>query len=742
MMELLSPAGSFEALQAAVNSGADAVYLGYTAFSARAGAGNFNQEELRRAVGLCHLHHVRVHVTVNILLKEFEMPQVREVLSLLSDCRVDAVIVQDLGVARVLREEYPQLPVHASTQMSLHNAAGARFAKKWGFDRVVLARECSLEEIKKAADTGIEVETFVHGALCVGVSGQCLFSSMVGGRSGNRGRCAQPCRLNYRMGDERGALLSPRDICLRDHLDTLQKAGVKSLKIEGRLKRPEYVATVTGSYRKALDELAKGRFRPADMAEKEALLQIFNRGGFMGGYAAYDQDAGVIYPRRVNHEGLPMGRVLSVKGGFAQVLLERDLNDGDGLQFRGRKDTDAIYAGPRVFAGQQARIRLRPESPVTAGDHMVRLTDAEQMKAAQAVTEPLISIEMRLEAYPGRALKLTLTDGVSTISVEGEAAAPAQSRPMTEESAAASLMKLGGTPFACNKVNVRTENAFVPVSVLNALRREGIEKFTQQRIADFETQPERLPTVLERRQPPRMDIASAVITRTGKEKADLVIYEPEDYSLESLQVPEGAWLLLPPQCTQDYLESLCQWLKAHPIAGVVLGTVGQLGMDWPVPYAAGPGIPIMNRTAAQTVYDWGCQFAFASPELTGRELDALAGYPLLVTTYGSQRLMVLNHCPARTALGLKKGHEDCRLCDRHAPGCLEGRQLTDRMGESFPLLRTRLPSGCLVGVYNSRTLDVTQQEAGLIEKGFIPAHSLMGIEHDKTTTGHWTRQVE
>ena len=742
MMELLSPAGSFEALEAAVNSGANAVYLGYTAFSARAGAGNFNEEELRRAVALCHLSHVRVHVTVNILIKEAEMPQVLEVLGLLEEIGVDAVIVQDVGVAKLIRERFPRLRIHASTQMCLHNAAGARFAKKWGFDRVVLARECSLEEIKKAADTGIEVETFVHGALCVGVSGQCLFSSMVGGRSGNRGRCAQPCRLNYRMGDYRGALLSPRDICLRDHLDKLHKAGVRSLKIEGRLKRPEYVATVTSSYRQALDALKSKRFRPADLAEKEALLQIFNRGGFMGGYAAADEDAGVIYPQRVNHEGLNMGKVLAVKGGFAQVLLDRDLHDGDGLQFRGRQDTDAIYAGPNVFAGQTARIRLRPDSPVKPGDSLVRLTDAEQMKAAQGMKAPLIPVTMALEAYPGHPLKLSLSDGISEVTVTGETVSPAQSRPLSEESAAASLMKMGGTAFQCGGVAVKTAGAFVPVSALNAIRREGLEKLTAARIAAFERRKPLSPTVLPHREPPKMAIVSAVITRTGKEQADLTLYEPESYELDSLAVPEGAWLLLPPQCTQDYLEKLCQWLKAHPIAGVALGTVGQLGMDWPVPYGAGPGIPIMNREAAQAVYDWGCQFAFASPELTGRELEALEGYPLLVTTYGSQRLMVLNHCPARTALGLKKGHAACRLCDQRAASSLAGQHLTDRMGERFPLLRTRLPSGCLVGVYNSRTLDLTQQEAALKAKGFIPVHSLMGIEHDKTTAGHWTRPVE
>lgn len=740
-MELLAPAGSRESLVAAVNSGADAVYLGYTAFSARAGAGNFDEAGLREAVALCHLHHVRVRVTVNILIKEKEFAQVREVLALLDSLWVDAVIVQDLGVAALCRAEFPRLRVFASTQMCLHNAAGARFAKAWGFDRVVMARECALQEMALAAREGIDVEAFAHGALCVCQSGQCLFSSLVGGRSGNRGRCAQPCRLPYSLGTHRGALLSPRDLMLRDHLDKLAKAGVTSLKIEGRLKRPEYVATVTHAYRRALDALQAGRFQPAGEGEREALLQIFNRGGFTPGYALGMEDAGIIEPRRVNHGGVPLGRVTQVKGGFAHVALARPLGDGDGLQFRGRRDTDALYAGPPVPAGGTARIRLRPDSPVRPGDEAVRLTSQAQMAEAAGYALPPIPVDMTLAAYPGKPLTLTLTDGETCVTVAGETASPAQTQPLTAQSAQAALQKTGETPFAPGRVTVETANAFAPRSALNALRREGLDALAKARAAAFACR-EALPAArLPRREPSRLEIRQAVITRTGRERGDLTLCQPEDYTLETLAVPQGAWLMLPPQCGEGWLHALKEWLGAHPVAGIALGSIGQIGMDWPVPVAAGPGVPIMNRAAAQAVYDWGCAFAFASPELTGRELEDLAGYPLLVVTYGVQRLMVLNHCPARTALGLKAGHAACRLCDENAPGCLRGQALTDRRGERFPLLRTRVDTGCLVGVYNSRTLDLRAQEEGLRALGFIPAHSLTGLENDQTTAGHWTRPV-
>ena len=221
-LEILAPAGNREALDRAAAAGADAVYLGYAAFSARAGAGNFNEEELREAVRFAHLHHIRVHVTVNTLIKDGELAGVTEVLRLLNELRVDAVLVQDLGVMHLARTCFPDLPVHASTQMALHNAAGVEFCKKHGLKRVVLARECSMQEIRKAADVGLEIEIFGHGAQCVAVSGQCLFSSMIGGRSGNRGRCAQPCRLPYTYRGETAAWLSPRDVCLRDHLQEWQ----------------------------------------------------------------------------------------------------------------------------------------------------------------------------------------------------------------------------------------------------------------------------------------------------------------------------------------------------------------------------------------------------------------------------------------------------------------------------------------------------------------------------------------
>lgn len=274
-MEILAPCGSREALTAAVNSGADAVYIGATRFSARRNAVNFDAEQLKAAVRLCHESGVRVYITLNTLVFDDEMPQLREVAEEIIDSRADGVIVQDMGVASLLRELAPSLPLHASTQMTITSAAGAEAAKKAGFSRVVLAREMSLDEIKRVTDSvDIETEVFVHGALCVCVSGQCYMSAMLGGRSGNRGLCAQPCRLAFSSGD-RVNVLSLKDLSLAGKLSELEKIGVTSAKIEGRMKRPEYVAAAVTACRESLCGGAP---------DLGTLRAVFSRSGFTEGY--------------------------------------------------------------------------------------------------------------------------------------------------------------------------------------------------------------------------------------------------------------------------------------------------------------------------------------------------------------------------------------------------------------------------------------------------------------------------
>ena len=838
-MENLAPAGNREALERAEAAGADAVYLGYAAFSARAGAGNFDRQELEEAIRYAHLRHMRVHVTVNTLVKDGELEDVAEVLRLLRDLRADAVLVQDLGVLRMIRERFPELTVHASTQMAIHNRTGVNWCKKQGIRRVVLARECSLDEIRKCAETGIEIEVFGHGAQCVAVSGLCLFSSMVGERSGNRGRCAQPCRMEYNYRGQWGAWLSPRDVCLRDELPKLKEAGVASVKLEGRLKRPEYVAVVTESYRKGLDSLDRGSFEKADEKEKEGLLQIFNRGGFMKGYALGCEDAGVIFPGAVNHRGIRIGSVANADGKLARVRLEKDLRDGDGLALRGGRDeAGLVYAGPDVPAGGTAVLRLRPDVKVKAGYEVYRLTDAAQMAAASSLKGRTVPADLYLRAMPGEALTLTATDGESYTTVTGETVSAAKTRAATEEELVRSLKKTGDTVFVPREVKAETAGAFVPVSQVNAIRREALERLAEERIRAFEevnsefcdrryqrliadgcsmasvTQIkdlDRCATIQnselkEVQTNPSEEVPRMAYVRT-KEQAEAVrkdgfriVWRPEDYRAEALEMMKaemkpGDWLALPDVCEEDTLQALRRWTEENKdlLGGVALGSVGQLGLDWPVAYGAGPAIPVMNRQAATLLLEEGCVFVTASPELTGTELKRLNSEfcdrryqrlsadgcsmasvtqiedldrcatiqnselkpPIISVVYGRQRLMLLHHCPARTALGLTKGHRDCRMCDEGSPDALKGQALEDRKGYRFPLLRQRLLEGCMTELMNALPTEInsqlkepdhravvftteSQKETEAILEAFREGRKVPG----ETTSGHWKRPVE
>ena len=789
-MENLAPAGNREALVRADAAGADAVYLGYAAFSARTGAVNFDRRELEEAIRYAHLRHIRVHVTVNTLVKDGELDDVAEVLQLLRDLHADAVLVQDLGVLRMIRDRFPELTVHASTQMAIHNRTGVSWCKRQGITRTVLARECSLEEIRRCVETGMEIEVFGHGAQCVAVSGECLFSSMTGERSGNRGRCAQPCRKMYRFAGQEGAWLSPRDLCLRDRIPELADAGVASLKIEGRLKRPEYVYTVTDSYRRALDSREACAFHPAGEAEQEALMQIFHRGGFMEGYAFGTEDAGVIQRFGVNHQGIRIGRVTECRGNLAKISTERDLHDGDGLRLKhGGREAEMTYAGKDTPAGGTAVLRLREGLRAEKGDEVYRLTDQRQLSEAMAAPLRKVSADLILEAWPGREIRLEVSDGENTAEVNGEKVSAARTRETTGEEMEKQLRKTGGTDFEIRKVQVRTAGAFVPVSLINGLRRDALNRLAELRADRFAPEagaedgraPETAQgaAVAEEKTKERengrlrAEMPEVLITVRTPEQAEAcregeesLIWYPEDFREEALRslterMRQGDWLRLPEVCEEETLQRLLRLAERYRdwLGGILLGSVGQLGLSWPVPVAAGPGIPVMNREAARLLGEEGCLYVTASPELTGEELKTLLAPaadlpPIVVSVYGRTQLMLLHHCPARTALGRKRGHAACALCDEGAPEALRGKELEDEKGYCFPLQRIRLPEGCLIRLLNTlptdlgdrripapRAAEMSTETAGEARE---TVKALRGNEKapGERTRGHWNRPVE
>ncbi len=767
-MENLAPAGNREALERAEAAGADAVYLGYAAFSARAGAGNFDRQGLEEAIRFAHARHMRVHVTLNTLVKDREIPEIAEIIRMLREVRADAVLVQDAGVLRMIREMCPGMKVHASTQMTIHNRTGAIWCRKMGMSRVVLARECSLEEIRRCSGCGIETEVFGHGAQCVAVSGQCLFSSMAGERSGNRGRCAQPCRREYFYRGVRGAWLSPRDVCLRDELPALQEAGVASVKLEGRAKRPEYAAIVTAAYRRGLDSLAAGDFRKADREEKEALLQVFNRGGFMKGYAFGSEDSGVIRPERVDHCGIEIGKVEQADTRFARVRVTRALGDGDELEFRGRRgNASLIYAGKDTAAGETALVRLREGMRIQKGDTVARLTDARQMREAAQMPGRRVTADFFLRAVAGETLTLRVTDGENEAVIRGGITAEARTRPAQAEELERNLRRTGESLFDPGKIEIETERAFVPVSEINRIRREALQALEKAREEAF------APEQGEEKAPPAAELPAGALPRTAivrtEEQAERarahgfrIVWDPEDYRPEAMEkllsgIPAGEWLQLPRVCTEETLQGFRELTEKYreKLGGVVLGSIGQMGIEWPVPYGAGSGIPVMNRQAAAFLTENGCAFATASAELTGKELEELTAGdpPILTMVSGRTQLMLLHHCPARTAMGYTAGHKDCRMCDTGHPDALAGNSLEDTMGHRYPLIRQRLPEGCRVRLMNERPTEWTDKKGIRFPQAELTTESgeetervLAALEAGRrsgmdATSGHWARPV-
>ena len=781
-MELLSPAGNREALVAAVNCGADAIYLGYTAFGARSYAGNFDDQQLREAVEYAHERGKKIYVTVNTLVKQCEVDDLCDVLELLCDCHVDAAIVQDLGVVRIAKERFPQLTLHASTQMTIHNAQGAALMKRMGLSRVVPARECSLAELKKMADVGVEIEAFAHGALCVGVSGQCLFSSMIGGRSGNRGRCAQPCRLPYQLEDgTSGYLLSTRDLMLIDRIPEMRDAGVYSYKLEGRMKRPEYVGVITRAYREALDAAqAHVPYHPSKETIK-GLKQIFNRGGFTEGYAMEKSNAALMSWERPNHWGLPVGKITSLRGQLAQVKLTDDLHDGDGLQIRGKAETDLTYSGKEMPRGQEATVRLNANG-AKPGDAVYRLTDALQMKeireymAGERVMIPLSGV---FRATPGELPELKLWDADGhTVCVQGTSPVDAaQQRALTEEYAFRQLSKTGGTPYVMENLEVHSEGAFMPASALNSLRRDALEAMRQARITPVIVSGAPTKNLVQMPEQERILVVqsenlsdAAALLAAG---ADQYIWAPQNYNTgfleREIQAAESIKLALaiPAFVQTEELREIHDFVIRHAdrFSAVVINNPGQFELKWPVDCIGGQGLNVMNRECAAFFYALGAKRLTASCELSLKELKELikpdGNYELEV--YGRTQLMLLSHCPRRTLAGDERQDAACQACA--AQGGVPA-VYTDRKGFKFEARRLRMQHGCVVRLYNSVTTDMAKSSKRIHELGCSFRLSFTGeplkrqieivssyrsvLDHgialhaqeENTTAGHLMRGVE
>lgn len=491
-VEILSPAGSPTSLHAAVNAGADAVYVGGNMFSARAFANNFDCGQLQEALDFVHIHNRKLYLTVNTLLKNSEIKSaLYDFIKPAYENGLDAVLVQDFGVFEFIRKHFPDLDIHASTQMTTNGEFSARFLEQKGVTRVVTSREVSLEEIRRIRETtNVEIESFVHGALCYSYSGQCLMSSIIGGRSGNRGRCAQSCRLPYTVYDENrnicgkkdSHVLSPKDICTLEILPDIIEAGVYSLKIEGRMKSPEYAAGVVSIYRKYVDmylKNGKDKYK-VDQNDTMALMDLFNRGNFTKGYYMVGNGPKMMSMERPNHQGTKAIEVVSTKKGLMSVKALNVLNPQDIV------DVSPEFTwtnGTARRINEVFDIRIPANLKVNKGDIYYRvrnntlLGSIDEKYLKQDIRES-ISITAEFKADSKAFVVAKCRD--KSVMVYGNVVSKALNRPMTKEQIEEQMGKLGNTEYIASNVDVDVEDGiFVSVQELKALKREMVDKLTE-----------------------------------------------------------------------------------------------------------------------------------------------------------------------------------------------------------------------------------------------------------------------
>jgi putative protease len=690
--ELLAPAGSFESLAAAVSAGADAVYLGGKRFGARSYAENFDREKLKEAVSYSHLRNVRVYATVNTLVLDHEISEAVEFLQFLYETGVDAVLVQDLGVAAIARDIVPDLPLHASTQMTIYHPEGVAFAKKQGFRRVVLARELSLEEVTGIAGSpgceGIGLEIFIHGALCYCYSGQCLLSSVIGGRSGNRGMCAQPCRKPYSFvtgpADPYGRpislspvssrdryLLSTKDLCSYLNLENIARAPVESLKIEGRMRSPRYVAKVVSIYRKALDAIKAGNWEPSERDEEELAI-AFNR-GFTAGYLGGERHRDLMGSDRPDNRGLLVGTVTSFHSQAREAFVQPSgtciPGPGDGVVFHDPvtgKETGMIVSRSPGRTGELLAVRVPEKVRPGAYLYLTRRRQVSEETGLQfsgtgsdgQFIPVTISVTWDDRMCPVMSGEMKGKDGIPVIyRLKGASMTPALTSPLSCDQITRQLVRSGGTPFYIKKFSINYPgNLFAPVGVLNQFRRDFFSGAAEAILATWRPSREKTSIASARKDALVSSLTSRPSRAAGKnifpmqisvyaseyavaEEAllagcDLVYFEPVNMAFS------GADFCKPGQ-SQDFCRSSAWENSLLGIHQLATRVPGHVAWKWPAVierWFTDPATAELPRLAESGLH----AVMTGSPGLADKIRDIVPGMPV----YGSPDLNVCNHISA------------------------------------------------------------------------------------------------
>lgn len=747
-IELLAPAGGLEQLKAAVYNGADAIYFGGEKFSARAKAANFGREELIKARRITSRYGVKLYCAINTMLFDNELQEALEYIGELALIGIDALIIQDIGLMDLVRSRYPEMEIHSSTQMSIQNHHGLDFLKSRGVTRAVLPRETSLADLGLMKERGIELEVFVHGAICICFSGQCLMSSMIGARSGNRGACAQPCRLQYSLMDlasgkqlteDSSALLSPKDMMLINSIDKLIDAGVTSFKIEGRMKTPEYVATIVRYYREAIDKALAGEVIVLSPEDNKEIAQVFSR-DFTDGYLRGESGKELMNPRKPNNRGVLLGRVQNYAGGKAEILLKSPLEVGDKVSVWTTKEGRVNISVDRILldgstvpsAAPGQLVTLDIPKRVNRDDRVFRIEAValrrqlqEQIGAHEG--DEKIALDVLVRGQVGEPLEITFQDeeGCSAVVRSEQLLEQAQKHPLEEEGFRAQ-MRLGDTEYSLRNIDLETGPVMVPKSILNSLRRQGTALLEEQRKDSWQ-----LPDIrLDLPSFPKTDAELKVtVLAETPEKIRLALELGADFATIPLAGFRHAGLDAAglegflKGCKEEEREKviieLPRIVREQELAGV------EESIRKVLPYAGGfrahtldqiwwlreLGVERIHGDSSLNVAN-SFSYRFFKEELGLAELELsrelnlsqLVGMPkgAQLPLFGVQELMVLEHCILGSELG--KG-----ACKRSLYG------LKDRKDVIFPILVDGLGKNHIL---NGRVLLLTEELEALKRMGF------------------------
>ncbi len=803
-VELLSPAGSFDALKAAVEAGADAVYLAGESFGARAYAENFNRETLPEAVKFAHLRNVSVHVTTNTILADDELENFADYIKFLRSANVDAFLIQDLGAAKIAKQIAPEIPLHASTQMTIHNLEGVLELQKLGFSRAVLSRELSLAEVEYISkNSPLEIEIFMHGALCVCYSGQCLMSSLIGGRSGNRGRCAQPCRLPYTLVDSDGNevlknvgeyLLSPKDLNTLDLLPKIISAGVNSLKIEGRMKRPEYVATVVKVYRDALDRIFSDKNFSATADEHRKLAQIFNR-DFTTAYLEKNPGKNLISDKRPNNRGVLLGRVTQVEKNKISIKLESknsslltppsSLNKGDQLEIWIKVGGRLTFTVENFSVDKDiCSVEVENTRGVKVRDRVFKIFDAELTAQARKFFTGgfvrKIPVDAKISVAVGKKLTLSMTDadGNFATAETNFVAELAKNHPLTFETLQKQIGRLGNTIFELENLEVELgENIMIPISELNELRRKVVELLEIQRLKKFDKveiwKDDKVESNNSSFLTPNSSLLIAQVDSLEKisaaleSGADAILFGGENFKNRKVTAKEilsaekiihdagkNFYLSTPRIVREEEIADLEKILSMKVFDAVYVHNLATLNLAKKfslAPIHTDFSMPVFNSATIDYLKSLGADGATLSPELTLEQIKNLAkksSLPLECIVHGKMELMISSYC----VLGSFLGEIDKKNCPHICRKKIF--YLRDRKNIFFPIATDQF---CRMHILNSKTLSMIEHRkefegvanirvdcrALSVEetKKILRAYKFGGAEIENFTRGHYFRGV-